>query len=1154
MTPFQLAQDSPRRLTLIVSPCAGADLDEEDGGDEDWETLAEGDGDGDGTEGVLSEALPDVGPELEGPLRALVQRGYAGGEAAEALTEASASASASAAGEGEPPADADTPAFRGALEALFGRVLQSAAPGIWELWPRSSSSEVRPCSLLLCTHSLVKSVPPPQVLSTDLSRLLTLPVRHIRLQGDRGAWEEERMAIEAIFGEDARLPSAEGAEIDVRVSHPSCTPPEDLLTLEVRLPEGSAYPSAPPLLSVRSASGAMPQRALRRLTEKLAAVASEAAGNDAPCVHELAAGLAEAVAELPASLFVAARPVQVPRQPAAAAAAPQGQQRTPQPVPRSQDQRQQPQQQQQQRQQQPQQRHRQQGRGGGRGGKGAEGEDWLPQRRRGPEDVARENSRLLEHSAEYFRAQTGPFAAMRAARARLPAAEARGEVVTCVANNRVVVLSGETGCGKSTQVPQFILEAMIRDGKGAECTIICTQPRRISAIGLADRVSAERGERVGDVVGYSVRLESRRSERTRLLFCTTGVLLRRLLGDPRLEDVSHVVLDEVHERSVESDLLLLLLRQLLARRPTLRIILMSATADSALFADYFAYPPPGGPHPGSVGRIEIPGFTHPVMEYHLEDIFERTGFLVGKNSKYARRRKPASGIVDDETGEEVPTWQETAPDADPDEDDDGPGKKGGALRGAGGSSGAGLSGLDGGAAAQEEAVPDSWEEAAESGAEPAANVAPAPAATTAGPSGKGSSGQLARPPSGQALALSKGPPQGQPPPLTYEQLRAMKMAEVEAERLLQDYDPATKRSLSNVDESIINYELIEALLQYILLTEERLGPSALVAQARAGGAPSDDDKAPGAILVFLPGMPEISKLQRKIERSDRLQSGDVGQLWVLPLHGSLSSEDQKRVFERPPKGFRKVVLATNVAETSVTIDDVRYVVDTGRAKEMRYEASRGLSTLEEDWISAAAAKQRRGRAGRTAPGACFKLYSRKLAAQRPLQQAPEMLRVPLEALCLRVKALCDGPVAGTLAQALTPPAAEAVESAVATLRGLRALDDAEALTPLGECLVRMPMDARLGKMIIYGAMLRCLGPILTVCGALSGRSLFFMPRDQEGRAAADRARAALAAGAAKSDHLTLVKAYDGRALPFIALGTRFFTLHVLPLSCASAVQ
>lgn len=128
------------------------------------------------------------------------------------------------------------------------------------------------------------------------------------------------------------------------------------------------------------------------------------------------------------------------------------------------------------------------------------------------------------------------------------------------------MINGETGCGKSTQVPQFLLEEMIAAGRGGEANIVVTQPRRISAMSLAERVSSERAERCGEVVGYAVRLDACRSQRTRLLFCTTGILLRKLQGDPLLRDVSHVVLDEVHERSVQGDFLMMLLRALMLRR------------------------------------------------------------------------------------------------------------------------------------------------------------------------------------------------------------------------------------------------------------------------------------------------------------------------------------------------------------------------------------------------------------------------------------------------------------------------------------------------------------------------------------------------------------------------------------------------------------
>ena len=191
-------------------------------------------------------------------------------------------------------------------------------------------------------------------------------------------------------------------------------------------------------------------------------------------------------------------------------------------------------------------------------------------------------------------------------------------------------MSGETGCGKTTQVPQFLLDDMIESEKGASCYIICTQPRRISAVSVAERVADERGEKIGQSVGYQIRLESKKSASTRLLFCTTGILLRRLQGDSKLEGVSHIVVDEIHERSIDSDFLLIILKELMTRRPDIKIVLMSATLNAELFSGYFTTP--SGPSPA----IHIPGFTHPVTEHYLEDCLEMTGYVIDPTGDYAK--------------------------------------------------------------------------------------------------------------------------------------------------------------------------------------------------------------------------------------------------------------------------------------------------------------------------------------------------------------------------------------------------------------------------------------------------------------------------------------------------------------------------------------
>jgi hypothetical protein len=217
---------------------------------------------------------------------------------------------------------------------------------------------------------------------------------------------------------------------------------------------------------------------------------------------------------------------------------------------------------------------------------------------------------------------------MMSARQSLPAWRLRDDIVRTVNNCKVTIISGETGSGKSTQSVQFVLDDLIQRQLGAVANIICTQPRRISALGLADRVADERCSQVGDEIGYTIRGESKQKPGvTKITFVTTGVLLRRLQTSggnaddvvAALADVSHVVVDEVHERSLDTDFLLVLLRQILRTRKDLKVILMSATLDAEVFEAYFR-------EVGPVGRVEIEGRTHPVTDYYVDDVVHFTGF------------------------------------------------------------------------------------------------------------------------------------------------------------------------------------------------------------------------------------------------------------------------------------------------------------------------------------------------------------------------------------------------------------------------------------------------------------------------------------------------------------------------------------------------
>ena len=459
----------------------------------------------------------------------------------------------------------------------------------------------------------------------------------------------------------------------------------------------------------------------------------------------------------------------------------------------------------------------------------------------GGDDFRRDRQRTRNAAKVPDRAAGDPLGDVRRS---LPVFEHRTGLLEALASltadSPCLVVEGETGSGKSTQVPQYILEEAHQQGKAVD--VLVTQPRRIAAIGVADRIAAERGERCGDSVGYAIKGEARLGPRTALTLCTTGVALRRLQGDG-LEGVTHVVVDEVHERSLESDFLLLALAQLLKTRRDLRIVLMSATMPGPAVREYFGRGCP---------TVRFPGRAFPVHALYLEEALAVTGHVVRNGADWHRASQKSERI------------QKRLADAE----------------------------------------------------------------RNGGPN------DLQLLPRDPAECRRRGLPD----------------------------------ACSSMEENILNVDLVCDLVEWFSL---KCGGDVDAAVADAARRPprQGTTATPVATLVFCAGVQDIDDVLAALGRSGRFDPD-----WLRPLHGALPPDDQRRVFEVPPPGVCKVVVATNVAETSITIPDVGFVVDACRVKEQRYDPQRHMASLDDVYVSRSSAKQRRGRAGRVRDGLCVSLF------------------------------------------------------------------------------------------------------------------------------------------------------------------------------------
>ncbi|KAI9673474.1 MAG: hypothetical protein M1817_002937 [Caeruleum heppii] len=635
-------------------------------------------------------------------------------------------------------------------------------------------------------------------------------------------------------------------------------------------------------------------------------------------------------------------------------------------------------------------------------GEGAETGRIRLRRQLDPDQAKLRNFELRERLERFG---TNPaLAELRQKKDDLPMNHYRKQVYDLVDNNGYSIVVGATGSGKTTQVPQIMLEKAIRQGSGANCNVICTQPRRIAATSVARRVADERNESLQMSVGYHVRFDAKLPQLGgSITYCTTGILLQQLQHDPDsiLDTVSHLVIDEVHERDILIDFLMIILKKVIDRRKALgkstpKVVLMSATMDTELFANYFQHTNAEGnmvPCPS----LSVPGRTFPVKERYMTEVID--------------------------------TLQKSYP------------------------------------------------------------------------------GQL------QLLETDYA---------TRDY--------IEAERRFSNSNVGRANAQSSVEmtgdgEAVIDWKRERTLSSEGVATisnerEEGLVPSGLVALTAAHVARTTTE---GAILVFLPGLDEIVSVE-KILRQQRplgINFGDVSKYKLSILHSSLPAS-QTDVFTPVPAGCRKVILATNIAETSITIPDVQYVVDSGKHREKRYDQIRRITKLQCTWISKSSSKQRAGRAGRVQDGNYYALFPRERFQSMRTIGMPEMLRSDLDEICLDIKAQAfQAPIRDFLSEAIEPPPPTAVDASVMSLQQLEALTEAEELTPLGRLLASLPVHPALGKMIVLGIIFRCLDPMIILGAASAERPLFLNPLE-----ARDRARKIQKdfSGDTLSDHIALINA------------------------------
>lgn len=535
-------------------------------------------------------------------------------------------------------------------------------------------------------------------------------------------------------------------------------------------------------------------------------------------------------------------------------------------------------------------------------------------------EIATTNEKTLNFISEWKKSQMDKnisygkrtSLSIKEQRESLPIFPMRADLIKAVRENQFLVIVGETGSGKTTQIVQYLAEESLDKVEGEQKIIGCTQPRRVAAVSVAKRVAEEYGCKVGEDVGYTIRFEDKTSKDTRMKYMTDGMLQREALNDPLMSRYSVIMLDEAHERTIATDVLFTLLKKAVANNPNLKIIITSATLDANKFSNYF----------NSCPIVRIPGRTYPV------DIL------------YTREPE-------------------------------------------------------------------------------------------------------------------------------------------------MDY-------LSSALDSVIQIHISEP---------------------------------EGDILVFLTGQEEIDTSCEALYERMKILGDTVPELIILPVYSALPSEMQSKIFEATPPGSRKVILATNIAETSITIDGIYYVVDPGFVKINAYDSKLGMDSLTISPISQAQANQRSGRAGRTGPGKCYRLYTESAFKTEMLPNTvPEIQRQNLSHTILMLKAMGINDLLNF--EFMDPPPTNTMMNALQDLYTLSALDDDGYLTKLGRKMAEFPMEPALAKTLIISVDFGCSDEILTIVAMLSVQTVFYRPKDKQKQADQKKYRFHHQYG----DHLTLLNVYRSWSL------------------------